>query len=176
LNIIALDVAKKLGIAILDKDSLVVYTIEGSPLFQISKILPLVTKDTIIVIEDFSYFSTPNPITTATLNQRLGYIFWRLKETETNVVTYNVNTVRKHLGVSSRKKGEQKLMVQTQVNQVSQESGIKFTNDETDAIALLLYHIRKQIGFLNKLCIQRLKSEKEKNVSTSKYKETVSKV
>lgn len=173
MNIIALDVAKKLGIAILDKDSLVVYTIEGSPLFQISKILPLVTKDTIIVIEDFSYFSTPNPITTATLNQRLGYIFWRLKETGVDINLYNVNTVRKYLGVSSRKKGEQKLMVQYQINQ---ESGIKFTNDETDAIALLLYHIRKQIGFLNKLCLQRLKPEKEKNVHTPEHKETVSKV
>src|SRR5690606_18975500 len=98
---------------------------------------------------------------------------WRLKETGVDINLYNVNTVRKHLGVSSRKKGEQKLMVQ---NQINQESEIKFTNDETDAIALLLYHIRKQIGFLNRLCLQRLKSEKEKNVSTPKYKETVSKV
>ncbi len=173
MNIIALDVAKKLGIAILDKNSLTVYTIEGSPLFQISKILPLIIQDTIIVIEDFTYFSTPNPITTATLNQRLGYIFWRLKETETDVISYNVNTVRKHLGVSSRKKGEQKLMVK---NQISQESGIKFTNDETDAIALILYHIRKQVVFLNRLNVQRLKPEIEKNVRTPNNKKIISKV
>lgn len=173
MNIIALDVAKKLGIAILDKNSLTVYTIEGSPLFQISKILPLITQDTMIVIEDFTYFSTPNPITTATLNQRLGYIFWRLKETETDVISYNVNTVRKHLGVSSRKKGEQKLMVK---NQISQESGIKFTNDETDAIALILYHIRKQVVFLNRLNVQRLKPEIEKNVRTPNNKKIISKV
>jgi hypothetical protein len=55
-RIVALDIATKTGIAILDLDSFTLtgYYIEGSPTFQIREILQEITAGTTVVIEDFS--------------------------------------------------------------------------------------------------------------------------
>jgi len=137
-KIITLDIATKTGITTLENKYINVYYIEGSPVFQWLKIKEEITKDSVVAIEDFSYFNTRNPVTTATLNQRLGYLYWRLVEENISVIKYNVNTVRKFLGISSRKTGEQK----KQVNKLlSLAASIKMTSDESDALAILLYHI-----------------------------------
>ena len=158
-RIIGLDIATKTGVAILDGNSLKAYYIEGSPLFQIQKILPLITQDCEIVIEDFSYFNYRNPVTTAQLNQRLGYIFWRLAEEKTVVKKYNVNTVRKQLGISgSRKSGEQKKLLNSNI---CFETKLKFTPDETDAIALIMYDIGICFSDLHRFNVTRQKRLKE---------------
>lgn len=158
-RIVALDIATKTGIATLDGDAITVYYIEGSPVFQIRKILQEITDDTEIVVEDFSYFNYRNPVTTAQLNQRLGYIVFRLEEDGLKVSKYNVNTVRKYLGVSgSRKAGEQKKLLQ---DAMCQASGLKLTPDESDAIALLMYNIRIQLSDLHKYVFTKKKRLKE---------------
>lgn len=166
-KIIALDIATKTGFAVLTNDTITVSYIEGSPVFQIGKILQEITPNTIIVIEDFSYFTYPNPVTTATLNQRLGYIYWRLIECGLNVLKYNVNTVRKHLNISGKKSGEQKKAIN---QQISHAFGVKLTTDESDAIALLLYNTQLQISDLykfklikHKRCVQNVQKPKRKN-------------
>lgn len=159
-RIIALDVATKTGIAILDGNKITVYHIEGSPVFQIRKILQEITNNTEIVIEDFSYFNYRNPATTAQLNQRLGYIVFRLEEDDLKVSRYNVNTVRKYLGVSgSRKTGEQKKLLN---HLLRHHTGLKLTTDESDAIALLMYNIRIEFSDLHKYNFVKNKLLKEK--------------
>lgn len=158
-RIIALDVATKTGVAILDGENITVYYIEGSPVFQIRKILQEITNNTEIVVEDFSYFNYRNPATTAQLNQRLGYIVFRLEEDDLKVSRYNVNTVRKYLGVSgSRKTGEQKKLLN---HLMRQHTGLKLTTDESDAIALLMYNIRIQFSDLHKYILTKKKRLKE---------------
>lgn len=159
-RIIALDVATKTGVAILDDNKITVYHIEGSPVFQIRKILQEITNNTEIVIEDFSYFNYRNPATTAQLNQRLGYIVFRLEEDDLKVSRYNVNTVRKYLGVSgSKKTGEQKKLLNRLMRQ---HTGLKLTSDESDAIALLMYNIRIEFSDLHKYNFVKNKRLKEK--------------
>lgn len=163
MSIIALDVATKCGVAIRTEKSIEAFTVEGTPDFQIRVILQEITHDSIVVIEDFSYFNSLNPITTAHLNQRLGYIYWRLVEEGCSVLLYNVNTVRKFLGLTSRKSGEQKKQLQYMIRL---ESKIKFSSDETDAIALLLYHA--QDNNLNNY--NYLRRKKISNVQKTKRK------
>lgn len=170
---IALDVATKCGIAIIVSNHIEAFTIEGTPDFQIREILREITHDCIVVIEDFSYFNYTNPLTTAQLNQRLGYIYWRLIEEGCTVLLYNVNKVRKFLGVHSRKSGEQKKQLQYMIRS---EAKLKFSTDETDAIALLLYHVqdnnlskykylrRKKLSNVQKT--KRAKGKKVSNPST----------
>lgn len=142
-RIIGLDIATKTGIAILEDNNVRVYYIEGSPVYQWEIIKSEITPDSIIVIEDFSYFNARNPFTTAILNQRLGYLYWRIVEEQIPVSKYNVNTVRKFLGITNKKAGEQKKEVRKALCAVTQ---LKLTSDESDALALLLYHIRITIN------------------------------
>lgn len=159
MELIALDVATKTGVATLNKNQINVYYIEGSPVFQIRKILQEITDGTEIVVEDFSYFNYRNPATTAQLNQRLGYLVFRLEEDDLKVSRYNVNTVRKYLGVSgSRKKGEQKKLLNASLRQ---NTGLKLTLDESDAIALLMYNVRIQFSDLHKYVFTKKKRLKE---------------
>lgn len=153
-RVIALDIATKTGIAILDRNKISVYYICGSPVFQWQQIRREITKNAVVVIEDFSYFNFPNPETTAILNQRLGYLYWRIVENKTDVTRYNVNTVRKFLGVKGKKQGEQKKLVK---NLICQHSGVRFTADETDAIALIMYHIRVGFSDLHRFQFEKLK-------------------
>lgn len=158
-RIIGLDIATKTGVAILEGNTIKAYYIEGSPLFQMRKILLEITSDCEIVIEDFSYFNYRNPVTTAQLNQRLGYIFWRLIEEKTVVKKYNVNTVRKQLGVSgSRESGKQKKLLNSNIRL---ETKLKFTPDETDAIALVMYDIGILFSDLHRFNVTRQKRLKE---------------
>lgn len=159
MRIVALDIATKTGVAILDGQLITVYYIEGSPTYQMGKILQEITIDTKVVVEDFTYFNYRNPETTAQLNQRIGYIIWRLIEDSIEVEKYNVNTVRKFLGVSgSRKKGEQKKLLNKQLRDAT---GLKLTLDESDAIALLLYNVREQISDLHKYTFVKKKLMRE---------------
>ena len=147
-RIIGLDIATKTGIAILEDNNVRVYYIEGSPVYQWEIIKSEITPDSIIVIEDFSYFNAKNPFTTAILNQRLGYLYWRIVEEQIPVNKYNVNTVRKSLGITNKKAGEQKKEVRKALRAVTR---LKLTY-ESDALALLLYHIRITIN-INRLSI-----------------------
>jgi Holliday junction resolvasome RuvABC endonuclease subunit len=101
---------------------------------------------------------SPNPVTTAKLNQRLGYIYWRLIEANLTVHRYNVNTVRKHLEITGKKSGEQKKLLRKKVNHAT---GLTFTPDETDAIALLMFHVGERFSDLDKYQISRRKRKLE---------------
>lgn len=154
-----------MGVAVIDLDQMTmnVFYIEGSPHYQIQELAESLEEDSIIIVEDFSYFSAKNPVTTATLNQRFGYIYWRLAESYT-VHKYNVNTVRKHLKIHSRIKGEQKKKVNEDIRMACQ---IKFTSDETDAIALLLFHQQEEISDLANYRISKMKRHKEPDATLS---------
>lgn len=156
-KIVALDIATKSGIAILDNDEMVVYYIEGSPVFQIEEIMKVLEPGTIILVEDFSYFSSINPKTTANLNQRFGYIYWRLVEANYDVHKCNVNSVRKHLKISSRVKGEVKKQVCDEMRMVCQ---IPFSTDESDAIALILFYKAMEIEDLKGLKVSKAKRKR----------------
>lgn len=159
MRIVALDIATKTGIVILDGTQVTVYYIEGSPTYQMGKILQEITIDTKVVVEDFTYFNYRNPETTAKLNQRIGYIIWRLIEDGIEVEKYNVNTVRKFLGVSgSRRKGEQKKLLNKRLRDAT---GLKLTLDESDAIALLLYNVMDKISDLHKYTFVKKKLMRE---------------
>jgi len=153
-KIVALDIATKTGIAIYEDDSILVYYIEGAPTFQMTEIMKVITPGTIVLVEDFSYFSARNPKTTANLNQRFGYIFWRLTEFGCTVEKCNVNTVRKSLGIKGRKKGEAKREVMDAMRMTLQ---IPLTDDESDAIALLLFHIGLKICDLANFKVSKTK-------------------
>lgn len=153
--IISLDVASKTGVATLSDYLLTVYFIEtASPVKLVNEILQHVQNDTTFLIEDFSYFNTPNPVTTSVLLQRFGYVYWRLIEDGYEVRKCNVNSTRKFLNITGRKKGEQKKEVNKQIRYVT---GLKLTTDETDAIAILLATKKLQISDLENFSIRRLK-------------------
>lgn len=139
MSVIALDIATKCGIAILNDKDIFTYYVEGSPLFQWKHIQTLLTPNTVVIVEDFSYYNYQNPVTTATLNQRIGYLIWRLTEENLRVNRYNVNTVRKFLELKNKKVGEQKRELNTKLKHITSQ---KLTKDESDAIALILFHTK----------------------------------
>lgn len=155
--IIALDVATKCGIAILDENKLSIYYIEGSPIFQLNEIESVtVGKNPVFLLEDFSYFNARNPKTTAQFNQRLGYLYYSLLA-KYPTYKYNVNTVRKHLGITGRMEGVQKKAV---CQAVRMKTSLRLTTDETDAVALILFHLK--IGFENLQDFQSSKLKRKK--------------
>lgn len=160
-KIIGLDVATNCGIAILENNTLSVGMLNGDPLFQIGEILSYYSESSIFIIEGFTYFNAVNPKTTAIFNQRLGYIYWRLIEANANVVLYNVNTVRKWLNIDGQSvKGKQKEIVR---KTISEYFGRKLKTDESDAIALILYHQKIQIADLENFVLTRKKSIVQKH-------------
>lgn len=160
-KIIGLDIATNCGIAVLENNTLSVGVINGNPLFQIGEILSHYSESSIFIIEGFTYFNAINPKTTATFNQRLGYIYWRLIEARANVVLYNVNTVRKWLSIDGQNiKGKQKENVR---KVISEYFGYRLKTDEADAIALVLYHQKIKVSDLENFVLIRKKSSVQKH-------------
>lgn len=136
--LVALDIAKNMGVVLANNANISLYQVNGTPLqqYQVLKNLKI-GKDSQVLIEDFTYFNTPNPLTTSKLLQRFGYLYYRLLEENASVTYYNVNTVRKFLGCVTNKKGMAKKYIQESMRNVL---NFKISTDEADALALILYH------------------------------------
>lgn len=133
--IIAIDYATCMGVAWTSDSSNVLFTsIKGNQFEHKSFLEKILTKDAIVYVEELNFFR--NASTVRSLLLRTGYVAYSSSRQPIFVKT---KIPRKHLFAKNK---DEVFML------VSSFAKIK-NNDESDAIALLLYAINKQLSEVN---------------------------
>jgi Holliday junction resolvasome RuvABC endonuclease subunit len=131
--IVSLDLAKKAGVCYLKKDKTVVCTTyEGTPQEQLQTLLDVLgdsVADCKFYIEQLNTFVNAN--TTRSLLHRAGYFKHTLEKMGCSVTMVNAMAARKHLNVKNKKQVLEKLGPLA--------VGRKMTDDEADALAILIF-------------------------------------
>lgn len=157
---IALDIAKKCGIAYYHNGTLRVDTVIGSPFLQASRALSLVDRgvEPIVGIEKLHRFRNAN--TTRSILKRVGGIELLLSLYDVEIKYLHHGTARKYIGAKS-KEDCQRIM--------SELAGFRMTTDEADAAVMIMLH--KKLPMNGSLKFKRIKPETYKCLSLSKVRQ-----
>lgn len=142
---VSLDIATTMGVYV-NSASPIVFSIKGSPTYQWRHLEPFLASTPLVIVEDFTaYGGARSPVTFAQLAMRFGFLVNIMLLNDIKIQFYHVMSVRKHLGLLSKKTGDSKKNVQMALRK---HTGLKLTTDEADAIAVYLFHEKMQISDL----------------------------